>query len=90
MAARRPPYAGPGERITLERALTRAVDLAVAQCTDEVDELTRMGLQRADVVVVPTAVDIEKFHPDGEAEPRDGRPRILSVGGPRPGTDRTT
>ncbi|MFX0591785.1 glycosyltransferase [Melissospora conviva] len=78
-------YDGPRQRITLERALTRAVDLAVAQCTDEVDELTRMGLQRADVVVVPTAVDVEKFHPDGESEPRDGRPRILSVSGLAPG-----
>jgi D-inositol-3-phosphate glycosyltransferase len=78
-------YAGPGERIPLERALTRAVDLAVAQSTDEVDELTRMGLQRASVVVVPTGVDVDRFHPDGEAAPRDRRPRILSVSGFSPG-----
>ncbi|NES15878.1 MULTISPECIES: glycosyltransferase [unclassified Micromonospora] len=74
-------YDGPGERIPLERALTRAVDIAVAQCNDEVDELTRMGLQRSAVAMVPTGVDTAQFHPDGEAAPRDQRARILSVGG---------
>ncbi|TDC36867.1 glycosyltransferase family 1 protein [Micromonospora sp. 15K316] len=78
-------YDGPGERIPLERALTRAVDVAVAQCNDEVDELTRMGLQRTSVAMVPTGVDVEQFHPDGEAAPRDQRARILSVGGLAPG-----
>ncbi|WBB66604.1 glycosyltransferase [Micromonospora sp. WMMD812] len=74
-------YDGPGERIPLERALTRAVDIAVAQCNDEVDELTRMGLQRTSVAMVPAGVDTGQFHPDGEAAPRDQRARILSVGG---------
>ncbi|PZF98687.1 glycosyltransferase [Micromonospora deserti] len=78
-------YDGPGERIPLERALTRAVDIAVAQCNDEVDELTRMGLQRSSVAMVPAGVDTEQFHPDGEAAPRDQRARILSVGGLSPG-----
>lgn len=78
-------YAGPGERIPLERALTRAVDLAVAQSTDEVDELTRMGLQRAAVAVVPGGVDTEVFSPEGEATPRERAPRILSVGSLEPG-----
>ncbi|SBT47073.1 glycosyltransferase [Micromonospora auratinigra] len=78
-------YHGPGERIPLERALTRAVDIAVAQSNDEVDELTRMGLQRTSVTLVPTGVDTAQFHPDGEAAPRDQRARILSVGGLTPG-----
>ncbi|TDB73265.1 glycosyltransferase [Micromonospora sp. KC723] len=78
-------YDGPGERIPLERALIRAVDIAIAQCNDEVDELTRMGLQRTSVAMVPTGVDTVRFHPDGEAAPRDQRPRILSVGGLSPG-----
>ena len=78
-------YTGPGERIPLELALTRAVDMAVAQCTDEVDELTRMGLQRASVVVVPAGVDTARFTPEGEAVSRERRPRILSVGGLAPG-----
>jgi len=72
-------YQGPGERIPLEQALIRAVDLAVAQCTDEVDELTRMGLERAAVAVVPDGVDIARFQPEGESVTRDRQPRILSV-----------
>ncbi|WP_422771640.1 glycosyltransferase [Plantactinospora sp. WMMC1484] len=78
-------YRGPGQRIPLELALTRAVDMAVAGCTAEVDELTRMGLQRASVVMVPGGVDIELFTPEGEAMPRNGRPRILAAGGLEPG-----
>jgi glycosyltransferase involved in cell wall biosynthesis len=78
-------YDGPDPRIPLERALTRAVDIAVAQCNDEVDELTRMGLRRSSVAMVPAGVDTERFHPDGEAAPRDQRARILSVGGLSPG-----
>jgi D-inositol-3-phosphate glycosyltransferase len=75
-----PAYAEPGERIPLERALTRAVDLAVVQSTDEVEELARMGIKRTAVAVVPTGVDPAAFTPEGDAEPRSGR-RILSVGG---------
>jgi glycosyltransferase involved in cell wall biosynthesis len=78
-------YDGPGQRIPLELALTRVVDMAVAQSTHEVDELTRMGLQRASVVVVPAGVDVELFAPEGEAMPRDRRPRILAAGGLSPG-----
>ena len=51
-------YRGPGERIVLERALSRAVDMAVAQSTDEAEELARMGISRASVEVVPAGVDV--------------------------------
>lgn len=76
---------GVSQRIALERALGRAVDFTVAQSEEQVDELTRMGVRRADVAVVPAGVDIERFTPHGEAERREGhRPRILSVGGLAP------
>lgn len=75
-------YEGFSERIRLEKALIRAIDLAVAQSTDEVDELTRMGLERAAVAMVPVGVDTGLFHPEGEAAPRERRPRIFSVAGP--------
>lgn len=78
-------YGAPDERIPLERALIRAVDVAVAQSNDEVDELTRMGLQRTSVALVPPGVDTEQFHPDGEAAPREAQPRILSVSALEPG-----
>lgn len=73
-------YGSPGERATLERALGRAVDQAVAYNGDEADELTRMGLPRANVTVVPPGVDTELFRPEGEARPRTERARILAVG----------
>lgn len=74
-------YTGPGERAVLERALSRAVDLAVAQSPDEVDELTRMGLARASVAIVPPGVDTAMFTPEGRTEPVSAaRPRIVSVG----------
>ncbi len=73
-------YVGPGERVTFERALGRAVDQAVAYCNDEADELTRMGLPRANVTVVPPGVDTALFTPEGETRPRGDRPRILAVG----------
>ena len=73
-------YGSPGERVTLERALGRAVDQAVAYCGDQADELTRMGLPRANVTVVPPGVDTDLFRPDGEARPRTATPRVLAVG----------
>jgi D-inositol-3-phosphate glycosyltransferase len=73
-------YDGPGERVTLERALGRAVDQAVAYSNDEAEELTRMGLARANVTVVPPGVDTELFRPEGHTWPRTDRPRILAVG----------
>lgn len=76
---------GSHERIVLEKALIRVIDMAVAHSTDEVEELTRMGLERAAAVVVPVGVDTDLFQPEGEAAPRGQRPRILSVTGLRPG-----
>ncbi len=73
-------YADLGERVTFERALGRAVDEAVAYSDDEAEELTRMGLARANVTVVPPGVDTGLFRPEGDAQPRSDRPRIVSVG----------
>jgi D-inositol-3-phosphate glycosyltransferase len=79
-------YPGPRMRIPLELALSRVVDHTVAFCTDEVAELTRMGLNRASVIVIPGGVDLDRFTPDGKtALPRDDRLRILSVGTLSPG-----
>jgi glycosyltransferase involved in cell wall biosynthesis len=79
-------YRGPGERIPLERALIRAVDMAVAQSTDEAEELARMGIDRGSVEVVPAGVDVAEFSPEGDAAPRHRRRRILSVNGFGPGS----
>jgi len=72
----------PDTRMGLERTLGTLADRVIAQCADEVAELGRLGVRRADTVVVPSGVDIERFTPVGPVAPRptDGRLRILSVG----------
>lgn len=72
---------GPESRIGLERTLGQRADRVVAQCADEVAELTRIGVPRGNIVVVPSGVDTERFTPTGEVAPRTSGPRrILSVG----------
>jgi D-inositol-3-phosphate glycosyltransferase len=70
----------PQHRIAYERQLGRAADRIVVQCQDEIRELLLLGVPRSAMTLVPSGVDTERFHPDGPAEPRTGRPRILSVG----------
>jgi len=70
----------PHRRIAYERQLGRAVDRVVVQCQDEVRELLLMGVPRARMVLIPSGVNTELFRPDGPAEPRGNRPRILTVG----------
>ena len=75
------PDACLGERIAMERVLTRAADVAVAQSPDEADELTRLGAPLASVALIPSGVDTAMFAPDGDAEARTGgMGRIVSVG----------
>jgi D-inositol-3-phosphate glycosyltransferase len=70
----------PPQRVRLERSIAARVDRIVATCTDEVFELLRMGADRRRITVVPCGVDLERFTPDGPAEPRDGeRARIVAA-----------
>jgi glycosyltransferase involved in cell wall biosynthesis len=70
----------PSTRIGLERTLGNMADRVIAQSQDEVAELGRLGVHRADIAVVPSGVDVDVFTP-GPSEPADpsGR-RILAVG----------
>jgi D-inositol-3-phosphate glycosyltransferase len=71
----------PPERVAAERHLGRSVDRVVAQCRDEIAELTALGVPAERIVLVPSGVNTERFSPTGPAAPRTpGRPRILSVG----------
>lgn len=74
--------ASPDARVGLERTLGTMVDRVVAQCEDEVVELGRLGIRRADTVIVPSGVDGERFAPSGPRADhlRPGMRRILSVG----------
>lgn len=71
----------PPGRIGYERSLGRSVDRVIAQCRDEVRELTRMGVLRSRVSVIPSGVNERLFAPIGPVAPRNpDRPRILTVG----------
>jgi glycosyltransferase involved in cell wall biosynthesis len=72
--------ASPPERLRMESAVGRRVDRVLAACTDEVQELARMGVPRTSVSVVPCGVDIEHFTPTGPVAPRGARPRVIAVG----------
>jgi glycosyltransferase involved in cell wall biosynthesis len=69
----------PPERIRLERAIGRTVDAVIATCEDEVAELTRMGVPRRRIAVVPCGVDVDRFRPDGPAEPAGAAPRLVAL-----------
>jgi D-inositol-3-phosphate glycosyltransferase len=70
----------PPHRIGYERQLGQVVDRVVVQCHDEIGELLRLGVRRGRMALIPSGVNIERFHPDGPAVPRDpDRPRILTV-----------
>lgn len=73
----------PTARLALEKTLCREVDLVVATCRDEVEELRRMGASGDRVRVVPCGVDLGVFTP-GTARTHqadDERPlRLLSLG----------
>ncbi|MFI7434781.1 glycosyltransferase [Micromonospora haikouensis] len=71
----------PPRRIRYERMLGTSVDRVIAQCADEVQELTRMGVPRSAITVIPSGVNQRIFTPDGPAADRGpSRPRLLSVG----------
>lgn len=71
----------PPGRIGYERKLGRAAARVVAQCHDERGELVRLGVPPSRINLVPSGVDLSRFHPDVAADARGARaPRILSVG----------
>ncbi|HZN75413.1 MAG TPA: glycosyltransferase [Micromonosporaceae bacterium] len=70
----------PRSRIGYEYQLGRTVHRVIAQCTDEVAELVRLGIPRGRIDVVPSGVDTDRFTTRGRAAPRGRRFRILSVG----------
>src|SRR5580692_12761623 len=63
--------AGAGtERIRLEPAIGRTVNAVVAGSYDEESDLTRLGIPRRSIRVVPTGIDTAEFTPEGPACPR--------------------
>jgi glycosyltransferase involved in cell wall biosynthesis len=75
-----PADTSPPERIGVERAIGRAATRIIATCRDELSELTRMGISRNQVSVVPCGVDCEQFRPEGPSMRKRLPRRVVSVG----------
>ncbi|HTW00023.1 MAG TPA: glycosyltransferase [Streptosporangiaceae bacterium] len=73
------PAAAGTERIRLEPAIGRTVDAVVASSCDEETDLTRLGIPRSHIRVVPTGIDTSEFTPDGPARDRNERRRLVTV-----------
>jgi glycosyltransferase involved in cell wall biosynthesis len=67
------------ERIRLEPAIGRSVNAVVAGSSDEESDLTRLGVPRRSIKVVPCGVDTDEFSPDGPVADRTGRPRLVTI-----------
>ncbi|WP_261165093.1 glycosyltransferase [Microbacterium sp. Marseille-Q6965] len=70
----------PPERETLEPGVGHRADTVIATCSDEAFELIPLGVPSSRIAVVPCGVDTDLFTPDGPAEPRGRRFRIMTVG----------
>jgi glycosyltransferase involved in cell wall biosynthesis len=72
--------AGAGtERIRLEPAIGRTVSAVVANSYDEESDLTRLGIPRRAIRVIPTGIDTGEFTPEGPASERGDRHRLVTV-----------
>jgi glycosyltransferase involved in cell wall biosynthesis len=67
------------ERIRLEPAIGRSVNAVVAGSSDEELDLTRLGVPRRSIKVVPCGVDTDEFSPEGPVAKRSARPRLVTV-----------
>jgi glycosyltransferase involved in cell wall biosynthesis len=71
----------PAGRIDHERSVVATADHVVATCSDEVRELTALGLDPALASVVPCGVDLTHFTPRGVRATRGSqRHRLLVLG----------
>ncbi|MGH3297234.1 MAG: glycosyltransferase, partial [Trebonia sp.] len=72
--------AGAGtERIRLEPAIGRSASAVVAGSSDEQSDLTRLGVPRRHIRIVPCGVDTDEFSPEGPVADRTTRPRLVTV-----------
>jgi len=73
------PRGTGSERIRLEPVIGRTANAVVAASFDEESDLTRLGVPRRSIKVIPYGVDTDEFSPEGPAAPRTNRPRLLTV-----------
>ena len=67
------------ERIRLEPAIGRSASAVLAGSSDEESDLTRLGVPRRSIRVVPCGVDTIEFTPEGPVAERAIRPRLVTV-----------
>src|SRR6185437_1181962 len=67
------------ERIRLEPAIGRSAIAVLAGSSDEQSDLTRLGVPRRSIRIVPCGVDTDEFNPEGPVADRANRPRLVTV-----------
>ncbi|HWG62018.1 MAG TPA: glycosyltransferase [Streptosporangiaceae bacterium] len=72
-------------RLHLEPMIARKVRAVLASSSTEMSALTRLGVPRSSLRLIPRGVDTGKFCPDGPVAPRGSRPRLLCVSPLAPG-----
>jgi glycosyltransferase involved in cell wall biosynthesis len=70
---------GSAARLRLEAAIARSVDAVLAGSSAEMSDLTKLGVRRSAIRVVPCGVDTTTFGPAGPVARRTKRPRLLAV-----------
>ena len=70
----------PPGRTRAERRIGTVCGQVIATCSDEASELAALGVPPWQISIVPCGVDTTVFTPDGPAAPRNGRPRLLTLG----------
>jgi glycosyltransferase involved in cell wall biosynthesis len=73
------PLDAATERMRLEPAIGRSANAVVVGSSDEQSDLTRLGVPRRSIKVVPYGVDTDEFTPEGPAYERNTRHRLVTV-----------
>jgi glycosyltransferase involved in cell wall biosynthesis len=79
VAERRRHLAPGAERTRLEPAIGRSAAAVLAGSSDEQTDLTRLGVPRRHIRVVPVGIDTSEFSPEGPVADRTTRPRLVTV-----------
>jgi glycosyltransferase involved in cell wall biosynthesis len=69
-----------GARIKMEACIGRSVAGVLAHTSDEVSDLSALGIPGTRVRVVPCGVDASRFQPEGPAAKRHAELRLLHIG----------
>ncbi len=82
IAEQRHGVPGPqdGARIRMEACIGRSVAGVIAHTSDEVSDLSALGIPGTRVRIVPCGVDTSRFQPDGPVAKRHADLRLLHLG----------